>query len=196
MSCIIPPPLYRPRARLSRYATLWLSYFWRMHLKHVASAAANALGVTTLHYAAMLTRVQEDLRASEEDAKLRAEIVALARVLGRHKALLELEDRISTTGDYARKGPGKKRPIVGVVITIHARIHTLGLPRTRPTARPLTVCAAVWWVSSRRKQCPSAPRRRSTTVGTEPAVGVHAPAGHHPAVAQPHLAALAHREEH
>lgn len=42
----------------SRYASIWLSFFWRMYMKHETSKYANSKGVTQYHYAAMLTQAQ------------------------------------------------------------------------------------------------------------------------------------------
>jgi phosphohistidine swiveling domain-containing protein len=43
------------------YASLWLSFFWRMYLKQFSTTIANSLGVTNFHYNEILRQTQEEL---------------------------------------------------------------------------------------------------------------------------------------
>lgn len=60
------------------YAAVWLSFFWRMHLKTQSSTLANKAGMSQFHYGQMLGDVQERLQTLEEDSSFREQIVEIA----------------------------------------------------------------------------------------------------------------------
>jgi len=60
------------------YAALWLSYFWRSHMKLTSSTVAKEAGMSQFHYGQMLAETQEQMQHLEEDASFRQQIVELA----------------------------------------------------------------------------------------------------------------------
>jgi phosphohistidine swiveling domain-containing protein len=68
------------------HAALWLSFFWRMHVKQLSSALAADHGVAHVHYDEMLTLAHDELGKHDEDARFTNELVDLADEL-RHECL-------------------------------------------------------------------------------------------------------------